>query len=119
MTGHKYGDDIGPHLETQPMGLCKMAVHNTTNRIATEWNTHIWKSKTLTGQDSDRATIKNFNNVWLPLMCIRAPRGRKPMKRWISAYEPFYKGSAENDLSKPTIMIHKSINIFLAAEIGS
>jgi hypothetical protein len=118
-TGHKYGDDIGPHLETQPLGLCKMAVNNTTKRIATEWNTHVWKSGTLTGQDSDRVAVTNFNTTWLPLMCIRTPIRKRRSKRWMAAYEPFYKGSAGNDLSKPTIMIHKSINVFLAAEIAS
>ena len=101
------------------MGLCKMAVHNTTKRIATEWNTHVRLSSTLTGQDSDRATIMNFNTLWLPFMCIKAPRGKKHMKRWMAAYEPFYRTDARGDPSKPTIMIHKSINVFLATEITS
>ena len=68
---------------------------------------------------NDKEAIREFNAVWLPLMFIRAPRGRKPMTRWMAAYEPFYKAVAGNDLSRPTIMIHKSINTLLAAEVAS
>ena len=110
-TGHKYGDDIGPHLDTQPTGLCKMSVRSTMNRIATEWNSHVWKSNTLTEQESHKSAIMQFNRTWLPLMCVRLPRKRH--NAWLDAYELFYRATARQEVGRPTLMVHKSINIML------
>jgi len=113
-TGHKYGDDIGPHLDTQPTGLCKLSVRSTMNRIATEWNSHVWKSNTLTEQESHKSAIMQFNRTWLPLMCVRLPRKRH--NAWLDAYELFYRATARQEDGRPTLMVHKSINIMLARD---
>lgn len=90
-TGHEYGDDIGPQLDTQPTGLCKMSVPAVLPRIASPRSgTHTCGKATPSPNMivTSPQLIRQFNKTWPPLMCVRLPRKSKH-NRQLAMCEPF------------------------------